>query len=39
MAVSLRWKDGSFTISFNSKGMYRGYIAPDGKAVVKIYKE
>lgn len=32
-------KDGNFTMSFNTEGMYRGYIGPDGKAVVKIYKD
>lgn len=30
--------EGRFTMSFNSEGMYRGYIGPDGKAVVEIYK-
>ena len=32
-------KNGNFAMPFNSEGMYRGYIKPDGKAVVKIYKE
>ena len=32
-------KNGNFTMSFNTAGMYRGYIGPDGKAVVKIYKD
>jgi beta-aspartyl-peptidase (threonine type) len=32
-------KDGNFAMPFNTEGMYRGYIRPDGKAVVKIYKD
>lgn len=32
-------KNGNFAMLFNTEGMYRGYIKPDGKAVVKIYKE
>ncbi|RYY88384.1 MAG: beta-aspartyl-peptidase, partial [Chitinophagaceae bacterium] len=32
-------KDGNFTMSFNTEGMYRGYIDADGVAVVKIYKD
>ncbi len=32
-------KNGNITMPFNTEGMYRGYIKPDGKAVVKIYKE
>ncbi|RYZ20017.1 MAG: isoaspartyl peptidase/L-asparaginase [Chitinophagaceae bacterium] len=32
-------KNGNFTMSFNTPGMYRGYIGPDGKGVVKIYKD
>ncbi|TCJ12038.1 isoaspartyl peptidase/L-asparaginase [Flaviaesturariibacter flavus] len=32
-------RNGNFTFSFNTEGMYRGYIRPDGKPVVKIYKE
>ncbi|GAB4092179.1 isoaspartyl peptidase/L-asparaginase family protein [Flaviaesturariibacter terrae] len=32
-------KDGNFTMTFNTEGMYRGYIKPDGIPVVKIYKE
>jgi beta-aspartyl-peptidase (threonine type) len=31
-------KFGNMAISFNSEGMYRAYIGPDGKAVVEIYK-
>jgi len=30
---------GFIGISFNSEGMYRGYINKDGKPVVRIYKE
>jgi beta-aspartyl-peptidase (threonine type) len=32
-------KFGSITMSFNSEGMYRGYIGPDGKTVVKIFRD
>ncbi len=32
-------KNGNFTMPFNTDGMYRGYIKPDGKPVVSIYKE
>ncbi|HEY1112517.1 MAG TPA: isoaspartyl peptidase/L-asparaginase [Chitinophagaceae bacterium] len=32
-------KNGNIAMPFNTEGMYRGYIKPDGKAVVKIYKE
>lgn len=31
-------KFGNMAISFNSEGMYRAYIGPDGKPVVEIYK-
>jgi beta-aspartyl-peptidase (threonine type) len=31
-------KFGNMGISFNSEGMYRAYIGPDGKPVVEIYK-
>jgi len=31
-------KFGNIGISFNSEGMYRAYIASDGKPVVEIYK-
>jgi len=24
---------------FNTEGMYRGYVGPDGQIVVKIYKD
>ncbi len=32
-------KDGRFATPFNTEGMYRGYVGPDGKIVVQIYKE
>jgi beta-aspartyl-peptidase (threonine type) len=32
-------KFGNMAISFNSEGMYRGYINGDGKPVVEIYKD
>ena len=32
-------KFGNMAISFNSEGMYRGYIDKDGKPVIKIYKD
>lgn len=32
-------KFGNITMSFNSEGMYRGYVGPDGKPVVKIFKD
>ena len=32
-------KDGNFAMSFNTEGMYRGYIDDEGKPVVNIYKE
>ncbi|HEX2535023.1 MAG TPA: isoaspartyl peptidase/L-asparaginase [Chitinophagaceae bacterium] len=31
-------KDGNIAMPFNTEGMYRGYIRPDGKPVVRIYK-
>jgi beta-aspartyl-peptidase (threonine type) len=31
-------KFGNMAVSFNSEGMYRAYIGPDGKPVVEIYK-
>ncbi len=30
---------GHFTMPFNTEGMYRGYVGPDGQIVVKIYKD
>ena len=32
-------KDGNFATPFNTAGMYRGHIGPDGKAVVEIYRD
>ncbi|MFQ5651448.1 MAG: isoaspartyl peptidase/L-asparaginase family protein [bacterium] len=32
-------RDGNIDMTFNTKGMYRGYMDQDGKAVVKMYKE
>lgn len=32
-------KNGNIALPFNTEGMYRGYIRPDGKTVVEIYKE
>ncbi|MBK8810881.1 MAG: isoaspartyl peptidase/L-asparaginase [Acidobacteria bacterium] len=32
-------KYGNMGVSFNSEGMYRAYIGPDGKPVVKIYTD
>ncbi|MFQ6612255.1 MAG: isoaspartyl peptidase/L-asparaginase family protein [Fidelibacterota bacterium] len=31
-------QNGRFTMPFNTEGMYRGYIRPDGKPVIFIYK-
>ncbi len=31
-------KDGNFAMPFNTSGMYRGQIGPDGKVSVEIYK-
>lgn len=31
-------RDGNLALSFNSSGMYRGYVDPDGKFVLEIYK-
>ena len=30
--------DGKVTLPFNTAGMYRGHVGPDGKLVVEIYK-
>lgn len=30
---------GHFAMPFNSEGMYRGYVGPDGRIVVKIYRD
>ena len=32
-------RKGNFAMPFNTAGMYRGHIGPDGKAVVDIYGE
>jgi L-asparaginase / beta-aspartyl-peptidase len=32
-------RNGNFATPFNSEGMYRGHIGPDGVAHVGIYKE
>lgn len=32
-------KFGNVTLSFNSDGMYRGYVGPNGKPVIKIFKD
>lgn len=32
-------REGHYAMVFNSEGMYRGHIGPDGKAVIQIYKE
>lgn len=32
-------KDGNIAMTFNTEGMYRGYIDPHGKEVVEIYKD
>jgi len=31
--------DGHFTMPFNTEGMYRGSVGPDGQIVVKIYRD
>jgi L-asparaginase / beta-aspartyl-peptidase len=31
-------RQGALTLPFNTAGMYRGYIDPNGKFVVEIYK-
>lgn len=31
-------RNGNFAMPFNTAGMYRGHIGPDGKAVVEIYQ-
>jgi L-asparaginase / beta-aspartyl-peptidase len=32
-------KAGEIALPFNTSGMYRGYLAPDGKFVIDIYRE
>jgi len=31
-------KEGNFAMPFNTSGMYRGKVGPDGKISVQIYK-
>ena len=31
-------KDGNIVMSFDTKGMYRGYIKSDGETAIEIYK-
>lgn len=31
-------KDGNFTMSFNTEGMYRGYVKSTGETIIQIYK-
>jgi len=31
-------RDGNIAMPFNTEGMYRGHVGPDGRIVVKIYK-
>jgi beta-aspartyl-peptidase (threonine type) len=32
-------RDGHVAMPFNTEGMYRGYVGPDGNIVVKIYRD
>jgi L-asparaginase / beta-aspartyl-peptidase len=32
-------REGHVAMSFNTAGMYRGFIGPDGKVVIEIYKD
>jgi L-asparaginase / beta-aspartyl-peptidase len=32
-------RDGHFVMTFNSEGMYRGHVGPDGQIVVRIYRD
>ncbi len=32
-------KDGNIALPFNTEGMYRGYLMPDGEPVVEIFRE
>jgi beta-aspartyl-peptidase (threonine type) len=32
-------REGNFAAPFNTAGMYRGHIGPEGKAVVEIYND
>ena len=31
-------REGNVTLPFNTAGMYRGYVDPNGKLVVEIYR-
>ena len=31
--------NGNIALTFNTEGMYRGYIFEDGNPIVKIYKD
>ena len=31
-------REANVTLPFNTSGMYRGYVDPDGKFVIEIYK-
>ncbi len=31
-------KEGNFTLQFNTSGMYRGWVGPDGKTTIEIYR-
>jgi len=31
-------KDGNFVVSFDTEGMYRGYVKSDGETGIEIYK-
>jgi beta-aspartyl-peptidase (threonine type) len=32
-------KDGNIAMPFNTEGMYRGHVGPDGRIAVQIYKD
>jgi beta-aspartyl-peptidase (threonine type) len=32
-------RDGRFVMTFNSEGMYRGQVGPDGRIMVRIYRD
>src|SRR5260370_786228 len=32
-------REGNFVMTFNSEGMYRGHVGPDGESVVRIYRD
>jgi beta-aspartyl-peptidase (threonine type) len=31
-------RDGNMALPFNTSGMYRGHVGPDGKFLVQIYR-